>query len=461
MSERSERPGPERLGVATLAAAFRRRRDRVSPVEVVDELLDVIAAREPEIAAITTVTADLARRQARRAAARIAAGDPGPLVGVPVVVKDLIDVKGVRTTAGSRVLADNVATRDAAVWARLRRAGAVLLGKANTHEFAYGGLTEPTRNPWNTGHMVGGSSGGSAAALAAGYCAAALGTDTAGSVRIPANLCGVAGLKPTNGTVSGTGVIPLAPTLDVVGPLGRRPLDLALVLGAISAHDASAETWARLRTGTRRALGAGRARVGLLTGTGPISPAVAAGLRRAAAALEDLGAVVDEIEIAGFGDALEANFVVLGVEAVSVHERWTDRRDRYTDYVRERLDEAATTPAVTYLAAGRTAQRLRAAVDAALADRDALLAPGIPFAAPPVGAETVRIGDDVEGRDLAMCRTTAFANLTGHPALALPAGFDDGLPVGVQLVGRRSSDVGLCVLGEELAQALSVATLAP
>ncbi len=220
--------------VVGLASAYRRSRYPLRPLDVVEAYLAAIDQREPDVRAFTTVTADRARAAARAAARRLADGDQSPLLGVPLAVKDLIDVRGVPTTAGSRVLDGNVAPRDAPAWARLRRAGAVLLGKANTHEFAYGGTTDPTRNPWALDRIVGGSSGGPGAAVAAGLCAAALGTDTAGSVRIPASLCGVYGFKPTNGAISTAGVIPLAPTLDVVGPLARTVEDIELLFGALA-----------------------------------------------------------------------------------------------------------------------------------------------------------------------------------------------------------------------------------
>ncbi len=228
------------LSVGALAAAYRRRRRALSPVEVTEVFLERIERFDEEIRSMVTVTPDLARRHARTAVGRIADGDPSPLLGIPLVLKDLIDVRGVRTTAGSAVLRDNVATSSAPVWQRLARAGAVLLGKANTHEFAYGGITEPTVNPWHTDHLVGGSSGGPGAALAAGLAPLGIGTDTAGSIRIPANLCGVTGLKPTHRTVSTRGVIPLAPSLDVVGPMGHHPRDLALAMTAMASRWAHA-----------------------------------------------------------------------------------------------------------------------------------------------------------------------------------------------------------------------------
>ena len=449
------------LSVAVLAAAYRRRRGPASPVEVIELLLERIAERDPAIRSLATVTPKLARRAASRARERLAAGDPSPLVGVPIAVKDLIDVRGTPTTAGSRVLAGNVARRDASLVAALRRAGAVVIGKANTHEFAYGGTTEPTRNPWHLGSMVGGSSGGSAAALAADMCAAAIGTDTAGSVRIPANLCGVFGLKPTNGSVSSAGIVPLAPSLDVPGPLGHTVEDLALVLDGMRGGGAVRRAFAAHRRRLRRALRRGGPRIGVLRGTGPTTPGAAAAFDAAVVACRTVGAATRDVELPGFGASLEANFTVLGVEAALVHRRWADQRHLYTDYVRERLEQAAATTALAYLDALGAAAPLRAAVDALLADVDAVLLPGVPFAAPPAGASEVRVGKRTELRDIGLCRNMAFANVTGHPVLAVPAGFDRSLPVGVQLVGRRGGDVALLAVGAEMAERLSVPTRAP
>lgn len=449
------------LSVAALAAAYRRRKSPASPVEVIESLLERIAERDPAVRSLVTVTPALARRAASRARERLAAGDPSPLVGIPIAVKDLIDVRGIPTTAGSRVLAANVARRDAPLVAALRRAGAVVIGKANTHEFAYGGTTEPTRNPWQLGHMVGGSSGGSAAALAADLCAAAIGTDTAGSVRIPANLCGVFGFKPTNGSVSSAGIVPLAPSLDVAGPLAHTVEDVALVLDGMRGGVAVREAFAAHRRRLQRARRRGGLRISVLRNTGPATHGAAAAFETAVAACSALGAATPDVGVPHFGASLQANFTVLGVEAALFHRRWADQRHLYTDYVRERLEEAAETTALEYVDALRAAPPLRAALDALLADADAVLLPGVPFAAPAAGASEVKVGNRTELRDLGMCRNMAFANVTGHPVLAVPAGFDRGLPVGVQLVGSRDGDAALLALGAEVSKRLPVPTHAP
>ncbi len=407
------------------------------------ELLAVVerrlSEREPQIHALVTPTLDLARGQAARADDRRARGERGPLLGVPIVLKDLIDVAGVPTTAGSRVLAGNVPTTGAPVWTRLEAAGAVLVGKANTHEFAYGGTTEPTRNPSDPSRIVGGSSGGPAAALAAGYCWGAVGTDTAGSVRIPANLCGIAALKPTHGLVDTAGVVPLSQTLDVVGPMARAVADLDPLLRVMAGLSSAPVVAPR------------RPRLGVLAPSGPTDAAVLHAYERAVDAVSDAGAAVRSVELPGFERSVADNFTVMGLEASRIHARWADRRDLYTPYVRERLAEAASVTREDYDAALGSGARLRERLDVLLGDLDGLLVPGVPFPAPPAYDERVLIDGVWEDRDSGLCRNTGFANLTGHPVLAVPAGLDGGgLPVGVQLVGRRGADLELIALGAVL-----------
>lgn len=446
------------LSVGDLAAAYRRRHRPLSPVEVTEVFLERIERFDERIRSMVTVTPDLARRHARTAAGRIAGGDPSPLLGIPLVVKDLIDVRGVRTTAGSAVLRDNVATSSAPAWQRLARAGAVLLGKANTHEFAYGGITEPTVNPWHTNHLVGGSSGGPGAALAAGLALMGIGTDTAGSIRIPANLCGVAGLKPTRRTVSTRGVIPLAPSLDVVGPMGHHPRDLALAMGVLAQRWASDAPDALHRAAAKRAA-AGALRIGVLADPGRMTLGVQAAFERTVATAATFGATI-EVRVPHVAQSVWTNFTILGVEAVLYHERWRDQRELYTPYVRERLADAESTSAVAYVSALQAASQCRIDLDRALDGFDALIVPGIPYPAPPLGVTSLDVGGGIEDRDTSMCRNTAFANITGHPALALPVGFEAGLPVGVQLVGRRGADAELLALGEVFADAFATPTLA-
>lgn len=409
---------------------------RVTSVDLVAAVQGSIDARESIVRALVCTTYEMAMEQAVKADARIAAGERTPLLGIPLVVKDLVDVAGVPTTAGSKVLADNVPTDSSVVWSRLEAAGAVLIGKANTHEFAYGGTTEPTRNPADTSRIVGGSSGGPAAALAAAYCLGAVGTDTAGSIRIPANLCGVPALKPTRGLVPSGGVVPLSQTLDVVGPMARSVADLAPLLSVMAAIEAGPASRPRS--------------VGLLQGTLPEAQSVSRAVADTVAVLRRLGIEVVDVELPGFAESVFDDFTVIGYEATVIHQQWKECRHLYTPYVRERLAAAAEVTRQQYDDALCAGERLGLAVDDLLEQVDVLLLPGVPFPASPAYDEQVDIDGQWEDRDTGLCRNTAFANLTGHPVLALPAGLDGLLPVGVQLVGRRGADFDLVDLGSHL-----------
>lgn len=415
---------------------------QVRATELLEHMVGIASAHEPQVRALTTSTLELARDQAARADARLSAGERTPLLGIPIVLKDLIDVAGVPTTAGSRVLAGNVPTTSATVWHRLEAAGAVLVGKSNTHEFAYGGTTAPTRNPADPARIVGGSSGGSAAALAAGFALGALGTDTAGSVRIPANLCGVAALKPTRGMVPGDGVVPLSQTLDVVGPMARSVADLDPLFRVIADLTDVPPSQPHVRT------------VGVLQPGGPQARSITRAVDATRAALAEIGAVPVDVDVAGFATSVSDNFTIMGYEASRIHEQWADRRDLYTPYVRDRLTEAGAISRADYTAALAAATRLRDGLDQLLHTVDVLLVPGVPFPAPPAYDEQVLVAGEWMDRDTGLCRNMGFANLTGHPTLALPAGLDHGLPVGVQLVGRRGADLSLIAVGRLLAPLL-------
>lgn len=413
--------------------------------ELLDRHLAVMEETEPDVRAMVTITIDMARQQADEADRRLQAGDSAPLLGIPLVVKDLIDVEGVPTTAGSKVLAGNIARTSAPAWLDLKAAGAVLLGKANTHEFAYGGTTEPTRNPWDLSRMVGGSSGGPAAALAAGFCLGALGSDTAGSIRIPANLCGVAGLKPTRGTVSTEGVIPLSPSLDVVGPMARHAADLLPLFAALVPGSADRPT---------RSRSLGELTVALLSVDGPSDPSAREAVDRAVETLRRAGASVLPARVDGLPESLGANFTIMGYEAAQYHRQFEDGRDLYTPYVRDRLSEAAAVTTAQYEDARAFAESLTDRVDRLLGDVDVILLRGVAFPAPPAYDPTVLIDGEWRDRDTELCRNTAFANLTGHPVVAVPVMEDAGLPLGIQLVGPKGTDVTLIGVAGDLQDSL-------
>ncbi|MBI1737053.1 MAG: amidase [Candidatus Rokubacteria bacterium] len=423
----------------------------VSAVEVVRAHLDRITTLDGTLRAFITITADEALDAARAAEQALARGDAvGALHGVPIGLKDLCDTAGVRTTGGSRILADNVPATDATVVARLKAAGAIVLGKLNMHEFAYGpqGLNAhygTPVNPWDrtTHRLPGGSSSGSGVALAAGLCAGATGSDTGGSIRIPASLCGATGLKPTYGRVSRSGVLPLSWTMDHVGPMARSAADCALMLGAIAGYDPADASTSVLPVPDYRAALTGDIkglRVGLLRRSFLDASVadVAGAVEQAARMLASLGADVDEVALDRMPHVAAASYAIVGAEALAYHAAWL--RTRAADYqpdVRERLRLGVLVTGEDYVRAQRVRALVRDEVDEALRRRDVLLAPATPVAATRVDEADVEIGGERVDVRSALIRLTRPFNLSGHPSCALPCGFTPaGLPIGMQIVGR-------------------------
>ena len=446
-------------GLSLTEAARRLRNREATAAELVNACLARVEQWEPHVHALVTVLGEHAISQAEQADSEIAGGRPcGPLHGVPVVVKDLIDVSGVPTEAGSQILAGSIAEDDAAVIARLKDAGAIILAKTNTHEFAYGALTPPTRNPWDLDRMPGGSSGGSAAAVAAGEAFAALGTDTAGSVREPAALCGTVGLKPTYGRVSCEGVVPLAWTLDTVGPMTRTVQDCALLFRVLSPTGARrpgppAETFGD--PGSSRS-DLSQLRVAVASELmQPLEPSVAGTLDDLLEALSAAGAAVEPVSI-GDPDELTATlFVILLAESASYHRPWLEScPERYGADVLAYLEMAADLTAVDYVDAQRLRVVQRSRIDAILAGADVLLAPSQHVVAPRVDTDAIVFPTgETAPRDLTLIRPLAPFSLTGHPALTVPLRLDEqGLPVGVQLVGAAFGDERLFDCGSAVQQ---------
>jgi aspartyl-tRNA(Asn)/glutamyl-tRNA(Gln) amidotransferase subunit A len=431
---------------------------RLSPVEVVKALLRRIEADDTN--SFITVTAETALREASRAEGEILAGRyRGPLHGIPVAIKDIFYTRGVHTTMGSAFYAGHVPDHSATVVRKLEDAGSILIGKTNTHEFAYGPTGDrshsgPTRNPFDGRRITGGSSGGSGAAVAANLCYGALGSDTGGSIRIPATLCGTVGMKPTFGRVSKSGVFPLSWSLDHVGPITRTVEDNALLLNTLSGHDQEDPYSVDLPTEDfTRDLehGLWGAAIGLPSGfyTEHVEEEVQARVGEAAEVFVSLGAEIREVEIPDLWETLHAQRLILGSEAYAVHEeRLENEPEKFGEEVRERLMDGGRPKAYRYANARRRGKLAAREFDRALEDVVALLTPTVPITAPEIGQREVSIGDYEESVRSALTRFTGPTDLTGHPSLSVPCGkMATGLPVGLQLIGRRFDETTLYRFG--------------
>ena len=418
-----------------------------SAVELATAALGRIERFDSTLKAFITVTAEQALAQAQKADAELAAGrDRGPLHGIPIAAKDMFFTRGVRTTAGSLVYEDFVPDYDAAVIERLESGGAVMLGKLNQHELAYGITSanphfEAVRNPWSTGHSPGGSSGGSGAAVAAGIAYAALGTDTGGSIRIPASFCGTVGLKPTYGRVSRYGVFPLGWSLDHIGPLTRSVRDAALVLNAIAGYDRRDATSSRhpvvdfvpdedcsirgLRLGFPESFFFDR-----------LDTDVESSVRGALARAQTLGALVKPILIPDMEAVNTAGRLILLCEATAALEPHLVNRLQFGPDVLALLDQGRLLPATDYIHAQRLRGKLQREFARVWSEVDCLITPTTPTTAPRVGQSTVRLGGKEEDVRLATTRLVRGMNLLGLPALSMPCGLaTNGLPVGLQIIG--------------------------
>ncbi|MEV7192531.1 amidase [Streptomyces sp. NPDC093510] len=466
---------PYELSVTAAAAEMEAR--RLSPVELVDSVLDRIEQTEPRLQAYVTVTAERAREAARKAAheaerdirrgagagagVRAGAGDArGPLRGIPVALKDLIDVAGVATTASSRVRADHRADTDSTVAARLAAAGTALVGKTHTHEFAYGLTTPQTNNAWDADRVAGGSSGGSAVAVAAGAATFALGTDTGGSIRVPAALNGVVGLKPTYGLVPRHGVTSLSWSLDHVGPLTRTVEDAALVMSVLAGHDPRDPASLSLPPADYRP-SPGADLTGLRVGVprnyyfDHVDPEVETAVRTAVAHLEALGATLVDVEIPMTRYVQATQWGLMVPEATAYHEQTLrSAPERYGADIRILLEAGALMPAGDYLRAQRARTLMRQAWLDMLDEVDVIAAPTVPATAVRSDQETITWPDGTtESVSDAYVRLSAPADITGVPALSVPVGHDRaGLPIGMQLMGRPLAEAVVLRVGHAYEQ---------
>jgi aspartyl-tRNA(Asn)/glutamyl-tRNA(Gln) amidotransferase subunit A len=447
---------------------FRQR--KLSPVELTKLMLARIEQLNPKLNTYLTVTAELALAQAKKAESELFAPrgrkshrDRGPLHGIPISLKDNIYTAGIRTTAGSKILKDFIPQHDAQVVAQLKEAGAILLGKTNMHEFAYGVTSNnphfgPVRNPWDLSRIPGGSSGGSAAAVAAGLCYGSIGTDTGGSIRIPAALCGVVGLKPTFGRVSVVDVIPLSPRLDCVGPLARSVADAALLVDPIFARGKKEQP---LRSAVKSADAPRRkVRLGFRLGVPrefffeAVDENVWMVFDEALRAFRKLGAHLIDVSIPLLKETEDAGNQIAWAEATHYHQQagWFPALAAdYGEDVRTRLELGAKVAATTYLHALEQRESFIGSFHAAMADAkiDALVVPTTPVAAPAIGEEATPItGHDTmmwwktnHSTRALLLRNNRPANLAGLPAISIPCGLTlDRLPVGLQLIGSVTDE---------------------
>jgi len=453
----------ESLAFATieeLAALLAKR--KLSPVELTELFLRRIERQNPALNAFLTVTAEHALAAARRAEKQLlrrrgSQREKFPLLGIPITLKDNIWTRGIRSTAGSKILRDFVPPEDSTVARKLARAGAILLGKTNLNEFAYG-ITGgnahygPVHNPWALDRIPGGSSAGSAAAIAAGLCVASVGTDTGGSIRVPSAFCGTVGLKPTFGRVSVFGTMPLSPSLDHVGPLARSVADAAILLGLMAGRDpldptSSARPVEDFRGALRKPLRKfrlGRPREHYWE---KLDPEVRRAAEAAVRDMEKRGAVVREVSLPHLKESLDAATDISLAEALHVHEAagyFPARAAEYDQEVRHRIEAGGKVPANRYLAGFDVRKRLLDEFDAAFQVVDAIVAPTVPVPAPLIGAESVQIGGEQIGARAAIVGHSRPANFVGLPAISIPCGFTrDGLPVGLQLIGRPFDEATL------------------
>ncbi len=443
------------------------RKRELLPVELTDVVVERIQRIGPQLNCYLTVLTDQARHRARALQDLLLRGTYlGPLHGIPLSLKDNVATVGIRTTAGSPILSDWIPEASATVAERLTAAGAVVVAKANLYEFAYGAphpAYGPTRNPWNPGRTCGGSSSGSAAAVAGGLCYGSLGSDTGGSVRIPAAFCGIVGLKPTYGRVSRAGVIPVSYNLDHIGPMTRTVRDAAILLRAIAGADPADPTTADRPVPDYAADLDGGVR-GLRVGVARAQPSeridteVRAIVDKACGAIERDGVALTEVSLPDLVEARTVMWTISAAEAAEYHRPYL--RARASDYhpvVRSLLETGEFIPAADYVRAQRIRQRMIQDLRSAMAAVDALVLPALPVPAYPIGQRTMTVDGQEEDVLAIITRYTSLFNVTGHPAIVLPCGFtSEGLPVGLQIVGHPFREATLLRVAHAYEQAVGL-----
>lgn len=456
------------LTLAEAAAGLRQK--KFSAVELTEACLERIGTHDGKLHSFITLTADLALEQARQADQEISSGvDRGPLHGIPIGLKDLYATKGIRTTCHSTVLGNWIPDHDATTVTKLRDAGTVLLGKLGMHEFAFGGPSvdapfPAVRNPWNSAHIPGGSSSGSGAALAAGFCYGALGSDTGGSIRTPASHCGIVGIKPTYGRCSRYGVIPLSWSLDHTGPMARSVEDCAILLQVLAGYDVLDNASANLavpnfQTGVKdgvKGMRVGVPRKNWFDENLGIDRQTEATFNQALKVLEGLGARIVDIDGKPFSLARKANQTILTCEAYAYHEKtYQETPMKFGSSVRRRMLEGAFLSAADYLTAQRARAVLNEQIRANFAQVDVFAVPGA--ARPPEAFDNM----DPNEQNMRPSFTNPF-NLTGLPAISVPCGFTDGhLPVGIQFVAPAFEETTCFQVGYAYEQATEWHTRRP
>ena len=452
------------LSIAGLSHAYRDK--SISPVDAAEAYFARIAEHNDKVNAFVTLREQDALAEAKQAEMEIAGGNwRGPMHGIPIGHKDLYQTAGVRSTAGSRVLENHVPDTDATAVARLKQAGAVMLGKLNTHEFAYGPTNDssmfgPCRNPWDTERFSGGSSGGSGAAVALRLCAGATGSDTGGSIRMPSACCGITGLKPTYGRASRAGIYPLCWTMDHPGPMTRSAEDAAIMFQPMpgpdgrdaAVADRAVPDYAAALDGDIKGL-----KIGVPTHYffDRAIPEIAEAAHDAIAVLEGLGAEVREVDIAHIDHAAAAALVLYLSEGTAYHDdHIATIGELYTDQVRLFLEIGNYVLAKDYLHAQRYRTLLGHAMADVLGEVDVLATPSLPITAQPLGQETIDIRGETDSVFGAILRNTEPFDLTGLPALVMPCGnASDGMPVSLQIAGRPFDEAGILKVGHAFQQA--------